>query len=470
MKNVGLSYLTFLVFAVGCGRVAYDPPDLGGLYNRAARSSQYRNAVIVIPGLLGSKLLDKESGRIVWGAFEGGYANPKDPEGARLIALPMKEGVALSELKDAVYPNGALDRVKVRILGLPYQMNAYVEILSTLGVAGYRDETLGMLGGVDYGDEHFTCFQFDYDWRLDNVENAKQLHEFILEKRAYIQDEYKKRYGVENYDVKFDIVAHSMGGYIARYYVRYGAADLPEDGSIPEVTWEGAKYVDKVVIIGTANAGAVGAFLQLVNGKDIGPFLPKYEAAIIGTMPSVYQHLPRARHKAVRDETGAPLDLMDPVLWEKMGWGLSDPRQDKVLSDLLPNVKDPNDRHSIALDHLKKSLNRADQFQRALDSPAEPPEGLSLNLIAGDAVPTDATVVVDRSTGEIEVSGQAPGDGSVLRSSALMDERIGNEWTPKLVTPIKWSNFMFLFTDHLGMTKDPAFTDNVLFLLLEQPD
>ncbi|MDA2921287.1 hypothetical protein MYX76_17650, partial [Desulfobacterota bacterium AH_259_B03_O07] len=70
----------------------------------------------------------------------------------------------------------------------------------------------------------------------------------------------------------------------------------------------------------------------------------------------------------------------------------------------------------------------------------------------------------------IEVSGQAPGDGSVLRSSALMDERIGNEWTPKLVTPIKWSNFMFLFTDHLGMTKDPAFTDNVLFLLLEQPD
>ncbi len=199
--------MTFLVFAAGCGGVAYDPPDLGGLYNRAARSSQYRNAVIVIPGLLGSKLLDKESGRIVWGAFEGGYANPKEPEGARLIALPMKEGVALSELKDEVYPNGALDRVKVRILGLPYQMNAYVEILSTLGVAGYRDESLGTFGGVDYGDEHFTCFQFDYDWRLDNVENAKRLHEFILERRAYIPDEYKKRYCVDNFNLKFEIVA-----------------------------------------------------------------------------------------------------------------------------------------------------------------------------------------------------------------------------------------------------------------------
>jgi hypothetical protein len=28
---------------------------------------------------------------------------------------------------------------------------------------------------------------------------------------------------------------------------------------------------------------------------------------------------------------------------------------------------------------------------------------------------------------------------------------------------------MFLFSDHLGLTKDPAFTDNVLYLLLEDP-
>ena len=470
MKNITLTLVAILVFAAGCGGVAYDPPDLGGIYNRVARSSENRNAVIVIPGILGTKLVDGDSGRVVWGAFEGGYANPKEPEGARLIALPMKRGVALRELGDGVYPDGALDRVKVRVLGLPYHMNAYVDILSSLGVAGYRDELLGTLGGVDYGDEHFTCFQFDYDWRHDNVENAKRLHEFILEKRAYIQNEYKKRHGTEIHDVKFDIVAHSMGGFIARYYIRYGAADLPSDGSIPEVSWEGAKYVEKVVIIGTTNAGAVDSFLQLINGKDIGPFLPKYEAAIIGTMPSVYQHLPRIRHKAVIDETGAPLDLMDPALWEQMGWGLADPNQDDVLSALLPDVSDPKGRRAIAVDHLKKSLERADQFQRSLDTPAEPPEGLSLSLIAGDAVPTDSTVTVNRSTGEIEITGTAPGDGSVTRASALMDERIGNRWTPKLVTPIKWSNVMFLFTDHLGLTKDPAFTDNVVFLLLEQPD
>jgi hypothetical protein len=42
------------------------------------------------------------------------------------------------------------------------------------------------------------------------VENAKRLKRFIEEKRAYVQQAYKKRYGIEEAAVKFDIVAHSM--------------------------------------------------------------------------------------------------------------------------------------------------------------------------------------------------------------------------------------------------------------------
>jgi hypothetical protein len=55
----------------------------------------------------------------------------------------------------------------------------------------------------------------------------------------------------------------------------------------------------------------------------------------------------------------------------------------------------------------------------------------------------------------------------VLRSSALLDERVGQPWEPRLRSPIPWTQVHFLFTDHLGLTRDPAFTDNVLFLLLE---
>ncbi|MBI3468676.1 MAG: hypothetical protein HY000_37210, partial [Planctomycetes bacterium] len=230
--------LACAVFGAGCA--AQRPaPDLGGIYNQAARHHDaQRNPVILIPGVLGSKLTEARTGRVVWGAFAGDYANPQTPAGARVAALPMREGSPLSELRNNVVPNGVLDRLKVKLLGLPLEQKAYVNILRVLGIGGYRDEQLGLAGAIDYGDDYFTCFQFDYDWRRDNVENAQRLHEFILQKRAYVQAEIEKRFGVADRDVKFDIIAHSMGGLVARYYLRYGPADLPADGSVPTVVGE----------------------------------------------------------------------------------------------------------------------------------------------------------------------------------------------------------------------------------------
>jgi hypothetical protein len=120
------------------------------------------------------------------------------------------------------------------VIGLPLKLRAYMEILSALGVGGYRDESFGLAGAIDYGDDHFTCFQFDYDWRRDNVENAQRLKQFIDDKRDYVQAEIRSRYGIEQ-EIHFDVVAHSMGGLLLRYFLRYGDADLPADGS-PSIT------------------------------------------------------------------------------------------------------------------------------------------------------------------------------------------------------------------------------------------
>ncbi|MCZ6718010.1 MAG: hypothetical protein O6944_02505 [Gammaproteobacteria bacterium] len=470
LKRITLVMAAAVLVFVGCA-TKLQSPDLGGLYNELIQAEDpYRNPVIVVPGILGSKLKDLDSNAVVWGAFGPGSANPKKPETARLIALPMREGAPLGALHDNVRPDGVLDQIEVHFAGLDLRLKAYFYMLGTLG-AGYRDSELGESGAIDYGDSHYTCFQFAYDWRRDIVESARMLHEFILSQRAYVQAETEKRYGIKDLDVKFDIVAHSMGGLVVRYYLRYGPADLPSDGSLPPLTWAGARYIENVVMVGTPNAGSVDSVNDLVEGRKFAPFFGTYDSAILGTMPSIYQLLPRGRHGAVINASTEEriADIYDPALWERMNWGLADPRQDSVLQMLLPEVQDVAMRRRIALDHQSKALRRAKQFAAALDLRASPPAGLSLYLIAGDAVPTNAVVAVDTYSGATNVVKEAPGDGTVLRSSALMDEGIGSDVVGRLDSPIDWTSVHFLFTDHIGLTKDPGFSDNLLYLLFEKP-
>ena len=445
------------LLAGGC-RSKVDLPDLGGLYSEAAQTvGPGRNPVIVIPGILGSRLVDSQSDRVAWGAFAGDYANPETDDGAQLAALPMQQGQPLRQLIDGVVSDGALDRLKVRLLLLSIEQEAYLQILGTLGVGGYRDELLGEAGAIDYGDDHFTCFQFDYDWRRDNVENAQRLSQFIQEKRAYVQEELKRRYGTDT-EVKFDIVAHSMGGLITRYFLRFGDADLPADGSVPPTTWAGAQHVERAVLVGTPSAGSVMALKQLVERVQFAPVLPRYGPALLGTFPSIYQLLPRTRHLPVvsaEDPSRSMGDLYDVNLWKRYGWGLANPKLDDMLNVLLPDVRRADERCAIALDHLEKCLERARQFAASIDTPAEPPHGLQLFLAAGDAVDTEAVLGVDRAGGIKSIASEG-GDGTVTRRSALMDERAPDQKHVRLISPIHWSGCAVSVYRSSGIDRRPC--------------
>lgn len=451
----------------GC-RGTPSAPDLGGLYDTPAQElGAARYPVIVIPGILGSKLEDSVTRQKVWGAFEFGAADADNPRGARAIALPIEPGVPLSERVDTVVATDVLDTVTADVLLLQnLEIGAYVDILLTLDAGRYRDQSLGESGAIDYGGLHYTCFQLAYDWRRDVSEAAALLHEQVL----IAQDTHRWANGLDaDAPVKVDVVAHSMGGLLLRYYLRYGPEPLPEHGSLPELTWAGAAHVSRAVIIGTPNAGSALSLRQLVRGWNLNPFFPNYRPAVLGTMPAIYQLLPRTRHGAVVDaDTGAPIDVLDPAVWERYGWGLADPDADRYLAWLMPTIESRGARRAAALEHLRLSLARARQFHAAVDAPASPPAGTELYLFAGDAEPTVAVYEV-RGDGRIRERSEGPGDGTVLRSSALMDERVGGSFRAYLDTPIGWTGVFFLNEDHIGLTRAESFTNNALYLLLEAP-
>ncbi|MEM9097850.1 MAG: hypothetical protein AAGC79_04940 [Pseudomonadota bacterium] len=474
-------------------------PDLASIYAGVAQASgggELRRPLITVPGTLGSRLIDSATGTIVWGGGSRGLsADPDDPEEAELIALPLlADGEPFSEQADMVVPAGVLDTARAEILGIEIDLEVYGGVRRTLGFGGFRVEP----GATpdDFGEDFTnvtdfttpsfedyealaeqdpaTAFRFDYDWRKDLVTLAQEFHSFVMERKQFVADERTRMTGetVLPEDVTFDLLAHSMGGLVTRYYLMHGPAELGESGRLPPITWEGAKHFNRVIIVATPNAGSILAMDNLINGKELGPLQPVYSAPLLATHASTWQLMPRDRHNRVTfqglEDDAAP-DIYAPETWEVNGWGMAGPNIEPLLSWLMPNTPDPAERRAAALRHQARMLRRAERFHQAMDRWARKPQDLDMFLVVGGGFETPSSAAVDPATGLFRLDGVEEGDGVVLRTSVLLDERQGREYAAGLQSPLRFDTVLFLPDEHVELTKNPVFGDNLLFWLLEQP-
>ena len=437
-----------------------------------------RNHVILIHGLLGARLEDPASGNEFWGTFSPVLP---DRDNLKLLSVPMSWGKPLRELSNNTCASFLLDTVSIRVIGLEFSMYAYEPLVHAIKEAGYVQE------GSEEHMEKGHCpsfFVFYYDWRRSIAENAIELGKFIRAKQAQLQAEYHVRYGASPDTIRFDLMGHSLGGLVARYYMRYGELPLPDEGAPdPAITWAGAENVGKLIQIGTPNAGYLDTVTELVNGLRLQPGAPLYPAAVIGTFPSYYEMMPFPQFDAVRkaipgkseEESiarGEAVDLYDLNTWIRYKWGLANPDFDADLQWLLPDVKTAVERRHVALEHLQKCLSSAKRIASMLSTPDPKDSDVFQMIFIGDSVPTSSLALVDEDGG-LRVVRYESGDVKVSAVSARADLRNPDRpgaWGPRMESPVRWNSVIHVSGAHMGITQAPDFLHNMRFYLVQFPD
>ena len=436
-----------------------------------------RNPVILIHGLLGARLEDPATGNEFWGTFS---PTLPDRDSLKLLSVPMSWGKPLRELSNNTRASFLLDSVSVSLIGLEFSMAAYGPLVNTIREAGYVQE------GSKEHLENGRCpslFVFYYDWRRSIAENAIELGKFIRAKQAMLGGEYRVRYGAVPEPIRFDLMGHSMGGLIARYYMRYGETPLPDgDAPDPSITWAGAKNVGKLIQIGTPNSGYLDTVIELVNGLRLQPGAPLYPAAVIGTFPSYYEMMPFPQFAAVRkaipgkteEESiarGEAVDLYDLNTWIRNKWGLANPDCDTDLQWLLPDVKTAVERRYVALEHLQKCLASAKRIASMLSTPDPKDSDVFQMIFIGDSVPTSSIALLDENGG-LRVVRYDSGDGKVPAVSARADLRNPDSqgpWGLRMESPVRWKGVIHVSGAHMGITVAPDFLHNMRFYLVQFP-
>lgn len=249
--------------------------------------------IVFIPGLLGSKLRDRTTGKIVWLDFSSVPLNPLEWEGW------------LNELFEKMrYPNPNLEPAGLidDVMFVPpwIKQEQYSRFLKMLESWGYRVDPM------KHTDAELNVYTFAYDWRQDNRISARQLKEQIEVWRALHPGE------------QVWLIGHSNGGILSRWYIeKEGGKDIVSRLFLLASPWDGSPSAVYILFHGLDTL-----FRVRFNLFDI----PERTRQVLRSFPAMYHLIPQA-HEFLRGPNNQVIDPFTGKAW------LDDSKQIAMLED-----------------------------------------------------------------------------------------------------------------------------------------
>jgi pimeloyl-ACP methyl ester carboxylesterase len=301
-----------------------------------------RDLVIVLPGIMGS-VLERENTE-VWGLSGRAFSTYLFSGGKSISDLILSADDDL----DADYaPDGVrATRLVSDLQILPgfWKVDGYDRLIRFLL------ENLNVADGAN-------LLQFPYDWRRDNRASAKRLARLID------RELHRWRRESGHSDAKVVLLAHSMGGLVARYYTEVLGG------------WLNCRAL---ITFGTPFRGSVKALNYILNGHTIGW---TDVSPMLRSLPSTYQLLPT--YPCIEMGGGAvirPTELGDGGQLDLTRAKAGRAFHDEINAALQSNVLRSDYQSSYRLQPVIGIEQETLQSVRYSAGAFDPTEGLSTNI------------------------------------------------------------------------------------------
>lgn len=244
---------------------------------RRARARAQRPPVIVVPPVLGSRLIDP-GGRAVWGAAARLFVGRHFAEAPELRADGVLDGFTLLP---GVYRHDVFGGL-LRYLARVYEAAPGEEL-----------------------------FVLSYDWRRPIAMAALALARLIAQVRGAGSDQV-------------DLIGISSGGVVVRAFLAgaWSTDPDPEAALADPVLGAGPAAVRRIVYLGTPQRGSISALDYTQNGVGLVAGGQKVAALALQTgSPSIFDLMPAPGERVFVDGEGRPLalDHLDPATWRELG-------------------------------------------------------------------------------------------------------------------------------------------------------